>query len=275
MRSPISRLMDVCVLAGAFLCVGADRTSGQFRYWSGQNVVPVFEGWERNQDASFNFVFGYFNRNYEETLDIAVGPDNNIEPGGPDQGQPTFFAPARHKFLFRVRVPKDWPVTKRLVWTLIIRGKTEKANAFLLPEWEMNTQVMALNGAGGGGGGGTDAEDNQAPVVTFGSEQTVTLPTGVTITASVTDDGLPKPPPPRPGAPPRGPRLHVAWVQFRGPAGGRVAFTPETSPVTDGKATTTATFTAPGRYVVMGIAMDGAASSTAKATVIVNAASSR
>ena len=44
------------------VCVSfASRVSGQFRYWSGQNVVPVFEGWERSPDGSFNFVFGYFN----------------------------------------------------------------------------------------------------------------------------------------------------------------------------------------------------------------------
>src|SRR5438105_4580528 len=110
MSSRGSVFITVSVLVGVFLCVGADHASGQFRYWSGQNVVPVFEGWERNQDGSFNFVFGYFNRNYEETLDIPVGPDNNMEPGDPDQGQPTFFAPARQKFLFRVRVPKDWPL---------------------------------------------------------------------------------------------------------------------------------------------------------------------
>ena len=62
----------------------------QVTYAKGQNVVPIFEGWERNPDGTFNMLFGYLNRNYEEELDIPVGPDNNIEPGGPDQGQPTF-----------------------------------------------------------------------------------------------------------------------------------------------------------------------------------------
>jgi hypothetical protein len=28
--------------------------------------------------------FGYMNRNYEEELDIPIGPDNRIEPTGPD-----------------------------------------------------------------------------------------------------------------------------------------------------------------------------------------------
>jgi hypothetical protein len=264
MRIERSRaVVAVLVLVG---CVSfASRVSGQLRYWSGQNVVPVFEGWERNSDGSFSFVFGYFNRNYEETLDIPVGPDNNIEPGAPDQGQPTFFAPARQKFLFRVKVPKDWPVTRRLVWTLTARGKTEKANAFLLPEWEMNSQVMALNGAGGGGGG-IDEDYNQPPVITFSGPITTALPS-VSVIASVSDDGIPKPRPARRGSPPRGPLLRVAWLQYRGPLGGRVSFAPAATPVVNGKAETVATFTMPGQYSLLGIAMDGAASGTATVTV--------
>jgi len=260
----------VLTLLGVVVCASfASRASGQMRYWSGQNVVPVFEGWERNPDGSVNFVFGYFNRNYEEALDVVVGPDNNIEPGGPDQGQPTFFAPARQKFLFRVKVPKDWPATKRLVWTLTVRGKTEKANAFLLPEWEMNSQVMALNGAGGGGGG-VDEDYNQPPVITFSGRLTAALPSA-SVVAAVTDDGIPKPRQARRGSPPRGPLLRVAWLQYRGPVGGRVSFSPGTTPVVNGKAETVATFTVPGQYSLLGVAMDGAASATATGTVNVTA----
>ena len=60
---------------------------------TGQNVVPVYEGWEQNADGTFNLVFGYFNRNWEEELDVPVGPDNILEPGGSDHGQPTHFLP--------------------------------------------------------------------------------------------------------------------------------------------------------------------------------------
>src|SRR5690349_11320566 len=80
----------------------------QTRYATGQDVVPVFEGWERNPDGSFNMVFGYMNRNYEQQLDIPVGPDNMIEPGVADQGQPTHFYVRRQQFVFKVGVPKDW-----------------------------------------------------------------------------------------------------------------------------------------------------------------------
>jgi hypothetical protein len=65
--------------------------SAQVRYERGQDVVPVFEGWERNADGTINMVFGYMNRNYEEEVDIPVGPDNMIAPGLVDQGQPGHF----------------------------------------------------------------------------------------------------------------------------------------------------------------------------------------
>src|SRR6202521_3017343 len=107
-------------IALAFFSFPLVRSEVQIRYSSGQNVAPVFEGWERNPDGSFNMVFGYMNRNYEETVDVPIGPDNNIEPGGPDQGQPTHFLIRRRQFAFRVKVPKDFG-DKDLVWTLTTR----------------------------------------------------------------------------------------------------------------------------------------------------------
>src|ERR1700752_4705908 len=81
--------------------VGTLRLSGQ-SYSSGQPVWPAFEGWEKNDDGSFNFVFGYMNDNWQQELDVPVGPDNALEPGGPDRGQPTHFQPRRNRFMFRV-----------------------------------------------------------------------------------------------------------------------------------------------------------------------------
>ena len=78
------------------------------KFSSGQDVVPYFEGWIRNPDGTFDLVFGYFNRNWKEELAIPAGPDNIVEPGGPDRGQPTYFLPRRQGWIFRVRVPKDF-----------------------------------------------------------------------------------------------------------------------------------------------------------------------
>src|SRR5712691_11023672 len=71
---------------------------------TGQNIAPAYEGWEPNPDGSFNLVFGYLNRNWEEEFHVPIGPNNSIEPGGPDQGQPAYFFPRRNRFVFRVRV---------------------------------------------------------------------------------------------------------------------------------------------------------------------------
>src|SRR5262249_37350770 len=108
----------------------------QTKFVSGQNIVPYFEGWIRNADGSFDMVFGYFNRNWEEQLAIPVGPDNIVEPGGPDRGQPTFFLPRRQGWVYRVRVPSNFG-KQVLTWTIKANGKTEKAYGELLPVEEI------------------------------------------------------------------------------------------------------------------------------------------
>ena len=119
-------------------------TDDGIKYARGQNVVPVFEGWVTNPDGTFSLVFGYWNRNWEEQLAIPIGPDNHFEPGAADQGQPTFFGPRRGKSLFEVTVPKDFG-KKEVVWTLISRGRTEKAYGALVPQ-EVLTRRMVLAG---------------------------------------------------------------------------------------------------------------------------------
>jgi hypothetical protein len=254
------RWVVYCVALIALTSAGRPAAQ-QFHYWSGQNVVPVFEGWERNSDGSVSMVVGYLNRNVEETIDVPIGPDNNIQPGAPDQGQPTFFAPGRHKYVFRVRVPKDFGKTQRIVWSLTVRGKTEKANFFLLPEWETNTQVFGQNAANGLGGGSYGAT---LPTISVGeSVQSVTLPARATLRGTVN-------PAKRPQAEPgtseasratnraRNRTQRIEWLQFRGPVGGRVTFDPGTPVVTENKAVTTASFNMPGTYVVRAFAAEGA-----------------
>src|SRR6476659_1689786 len=63
---------------------------------SGQSITAAYEGWFKNADGTFTLLLGYYNRNSKQILDISVGPDNRIEPGGPDRGQPTHFLPLRH-----------------------------------------------------------------------------------------------------------------------------------------------------------------------------------
>src|SRR5271165_2957456 len=60
---------------------------------AGTSITGAFEGWFKNPDGSFSLLLGYFNRNQKQEIDIPIGPDNHIEPDGPDRGQPTHFFP--------------------------------------------------------------------------------------------------------------------------------------------------------------------------------------
>jgi hypothetical protein len=82
------------------------RAQTRFSYSAGQELSPAYEGWMQNTDGSYTLYFGYMNTNWLQQFEIPVGPDNNIEPGGPDQGQPTHFYPRRNPFLFTIKVPR-------------------------------------------------------------------------------------------------------------------------------------------------------------------------
>jgi hypothetical protein len=162
--------------------------------YTGQDVAPVYEGWRTNPDGSHDLMFGYFNRNQEEELDVPVGPNNNVEPGGPDQGQPTHFYPRRSRFLFRVRVPKDF-AKNEVVWTLISNGKKNTAYGTLHPDYYADDiVVMNDEGAGGSGGGGYNINGNTPPALKVEGELSRTVSVGqpVELAAVATDDGIPK-----------------------------------------------------------------------------------
>ena len=161
------------------------------RYNAGQNVQPIFHGWSRNADGGFTMHFGYLNRNYVEQLHVPVGPDNSLGPGGPDQGQPTFFYARFRNYAFSVDVPGDWG-DRRLVWEVTVHGRTDQAVAWLQPEWEINPP-----GIGGPSPGLFDSQaaGNQPPELNLEAAAPVTLPDAATLVANVRDDGLPKGPP--------------------------------------------------------------------------------
>jgi hypothetical protein len=168
--------------------------SAQLTYSKGQNISPAFEGWEKNADGSFNFLFGYMNRNWVEEIDLPVGPDNNIGPGPADQGQPTHFYPRRNRFVFKVRVPKDF-AQQELIWTLTAHGKTERAYGTLKSDFFIDDQIIASEtGAIGAGITTPESRGNKAPAIVLegGKSRTAKAGEPLTLIASVTDDGLPK-----------------------------------------------------------------------------------
>ena len=65
-------------------------------------------------------------------MEIPIGPNNRIEPGGPDYGQPTVFEPGRQKTVFAIKVPKDFGA-KKLTWTLVANGQPAVVTFHLQP----------------------------------------------------------------------------------------------------------------------------------------------
>jgi hypothetical protein len=119
LRSSVTALYLAIVLACWTLVWATRPASGQSGqlpmeplHTAGQSVTPAYEGWFKNPNGGFSLLFGYFNRNMKEELDIPVGPNNNIEPGGPDQGQPTHFLAQRQWGLFTVTVPENFGTEK-------------------------------------------------------------------------------------------------------------------------------------------------------------------
>jgi hypothetical protein len=187
----VTRLLVAVLTAIASLPVVHAQT--RFTYSSGQSVSPAYEGWMPNEDGSFTMYFGYMNTNWQQEFDIPIGADNAIEPGGPDQGQPTHFYPRRNPFLFTVHVPKDWS-SKELTWTLNTNGKTERAFASLKTDYQIDKQVISTEVGGDFGSLRDELRTNMPPELRIEGEsrRTVTVGVPLTLTAFAGDpDNLP------------------------------------------------------------------------------------
>lgn len=227
---------------------------------AGQSITGAFEGWFSNSDGTFSILLGYFNRNTVEAMDIPVGSDNHIDPGGPDQGQPTHFVTGRMWGNFIIRVPKDFGA-KKLTWTVVANGKPTVIPMSLATDWEVSPFV--------------DGTKDTPPFIGFSETgpfvngpvgQTTVLSTSVGTPVAlplwVADDAHMVPGMTKPKTPP----VTLRWTKFRGP--GPVKFSnerpavekadfraPETTEFS-GKASTTATFTEPGDYILSVVAND-------------------
>ena len=258
-RTAVRSLLPASLAVLAAVLMLDPQQIGAQSYSSGQPVWAAYEGWEKAADGAFDLLFGYMNDNWEEEIDVPIGPENNIQPGGPDQGQPAHFLPRRNRFIFRVHVPKDFG-DKEMVWTLTTRGKTSKAYATLRTDYLIeNIDIMSETGALGPGISDPVLRGDKAPAIRIEGEKSRRVKVGETLTlaALVTDDGIPRvraqqppsaPPPGRAAAPAaagpapvpgRGPvfipparitvgkqmGLHVSWFVYRG--AGNVTFEPQ------------------------------------------------
>jgi hypothetical protein len=235
----------------------------------GASITPAYEGWFDNPDGTHSFLVGYMNRNRAQDEDVPIGPNNQIEPGGPDRGQPTHFLPGRQTGMFAITVPKEFTPQQRLTWTITLNGQTNSIPFHLQPDYNISpfTEI---------------AVHNTPPVIRFEETgQTVQGPLAsalkplATRSASVSaplpltvwaeDDAkytsgsatpLRNPPPPP---------VTLSWSKYRGP--GAVTFD-KAKPALDnlagglvnqlykGKATTTAKFSEAGDYVLHATAND-------------------
>src|SRR5436190_264335 len=188
----------------------------------GTSITPAYEGWYANPDGGFSMLIGYYNRNTREALDIPVGPNNRIEPGAPDQGQPTYFEIGRQWGVFVVKVPKDFG-TKAVTWTIVANGETQSIPFTLnkgypispYKELGMGNQPPILAFSQGG-------PKVTGPPTSVAATLTGTVNQPVTINVWVED---PKSPTEGPGAPTGRGSGSVATVslhKFRGP--GKVTF---------------------------------------------------
>ena len=250
-------------LLAAGVLVWEQPASGQYlpsepSHIAGDSVSASFEGWFKNPDGTINLLFGYFNRNRQQEVDVPVGPNNRIEPGGPDRGQPTHFMPGRGWGMFAVKVPANFG-EQRLTWTLTANGKTTSVPGYLHIDYELSPLVEAAVG-------------NTPPEMAFAEQgpwmqgphggltgaATAKVGTPATISVWVSDDakfttnnGV------RPRVMP--PAVIVHWTKFRGP--GDVKFANDRTPaspverkgakaVFNGKADATVTFSEPGEYIL-------------------------
>jgi hypothetical protein len=248
----------------------------------GSSVTPAFEGWYFDKDGSQHVMVGYFNRNTKQEFDIPVGPNNRIEPGPADQGQPTHFNAGRQWGVFTIKLPKDFG-TKKLSWTIVANGFTNTITLHTNPDYIVEPFEDAAN-------------KNTPPKFRFqpngpiftGPPQTIaekytgTVGVPVPLTVWISDEGpkinVPEPSgrgrgrgrgaeapaagaagrgaaAPARGAAPEGftppPPMALTWTKFRGP--GDVKFDnnkPSIDRAADGKTVTNATFSAPGDYIL-------------------------
>ncbi len=228
------------------------------RRGAGDSVTAAYEGWFYNPDGSRSFLVGYYNRNSQQELDIPVGPNNRIEPGGPDMGQPTHFLTGRQWGMFILPAPKDFKPTDSLTWTIVANGQSTSIPFRLHNDYVMsplseiavgNTPpVLKFDPAG---------RMFQGPLATMSSATSMTATTAAPLALDLlaSDDmkytsGT--------NAPPSGSRapVTVRVTKYRGP--GAVTFDkarPELEKLPggapfNGKATVHAKFAEPGDYVL-------------------------
>ena len=256
----IRRLFIVGALASSVLVLG--QTLPEPRKQFGASVTGAFEGWYENGDGTRGFLVGYYNRNTQEELDIPIGPNNRIEPGGPDMGQPTHFLSGRQYGMFTIPVPKGFTPQDKLTWTIYANGQYTSIPLRLNPDYVIspfseiavnNTPPIIKFEQSGTTLQGPIATLTNAAVHTVSLSEPLALPIWVTDDMKYTSDS---------NAPLTGarPPVTLVWSIYRGPgramfdkakpAVEQVAAASNANAAFSGKATTNVRFSEAGEYVL-------------------------
>ena len=190
-----SRTAFIFAASLALACGSASIAHAQvLTYSKGQPISAAYEGWEVDPDGSKYFIFGYENKNWEEEIDVPVGPDNGFQPGPADRGQPTHFFPRRNRYVFRVPVPSNFTEKDELVWTLAAHGRTSKAYASLRADLVLDAIAKGNDTGSSGMSSSPETRANKPPVLEIEGPKTRTVKVNqpLVLVAKVTDDGIPK-----------------------------------------------------------------------------------
>jgi len=231
---------------------------------SGDLVAPFFDGWFDNGDGTITYSFGFLNRNTEEIVDIPLGENNYIEPAQYDGVQPTHFPVYDRRGFqgkwergtFGITVPDN---QTEVWWTLTHAGRSYSVPGRAVSgAYELSRDIAAFGSLAPAIRFSPTGAESQGPEGHMAERVMATVGTPVTLSALVQD---------------RGDRydfdtdrnvypVRATFILHQGPA--PIVFEPESVTVGNeesgaeggvvgaawGTATTQATFTGPGEYVV-------------------------
>jgi hypothetical protein len=257
-RSFSRGLAAMAALATTALAQGITQAYKEPPHESGQAITAAFEGWYPNADGSKTILVGYYNRNMKEVLDIPVGPNNHVDPGGPDRGQPTHFLTGRQWGIFSITVPKDFGEDKKITWTIVSNGKTTAVPVHVNPLYVISPFKDATSNTPPFIGFEDAGPFLQGPPRMIAKTLTTAPQDPLPLAVFVADDA--NIPPSFAAFAKMLPTVTVTWSKFRGPGDVTFAnvkpkvekteFKPPPPATYTGKAATTATFSEPGEYIL-------------------------
>jgi len=257
--------MVLLVAAGALVSAQVQLPSNPPKQF-GASVTPAYEGWFDNPDGTHTFLIGYYSRNTEAEIDIPIGPNNHFDPGPADMGQPTHFLTRRRFGMFTIVVPKEFPKTQKLSWTLTVNGTTTTIPFYMHTDYNISPLKSSEEAP--------NRDFNKPATIKFDENgptfmgpavnlakavsRTATVGTPMPLTVWADDDALYSSGGNAPMTNPR-PPISLVVAKYRGPGNvtlgpGRITF--ETlkggKPLEpySGKTTVQVNFSAPGDYIV-------------------------